>query len=312
MPTRRLLLLWALLLFSRPPSAAVNTPPVLVLASPATVASGGGVGYGAVLLERERTTPVALADAALSLRDPDSAALPRAVVVLSGALDGDAETLEADVAGTSVRAAFAAGTLLLEGLDSVAQYARVLASVRYRNPGSRDRVTGALVFTPGLRNVTFTVFDDGGASASVTSNVTCVAQPRTGVAGYDPNVAAPPPCGGHGAQSFDNQTGVAACACDSGYEGDQCEIPPCLAHGAYDPLQQTCACYQPYSGANCSTMCSGGGVVLSDGSSCACFPGRGGANCSLACPGCVHGVCTQAGAAITCGPCDPGWCVGMT
>ncbi len=198
--------------------------------------------------------------------------------------------------------------LTLEGLDSVAHYARVLASVRYRNAGARA-ADGSLQFSSGLRRINVTVFDGDGGSVTVAANVTCVAEPRTGVPGFDPNLPAPPPCSGAGTQSFDPLTGVASCTCSAGYEGDQCEIPPCLAHGVYNPLSDSCACFPPYSGESCSIVCTGGGLLAANSAGCACFAGRGGADCSLTCPECVHGTCTQTGTAVVCGTCFPGWCV---
>ncbi len=82
----------------------MNTPPVLVLANPAAVASGGGIGYAAVLYESERTTAVAVADGALSLTDVDSAVLPRATVSLYDTLDGSAEARGAERAAACMQA----------------------------------------------------------------------------------------------------------------------------------------------------------------------------------------------------------------
>jgi hypothetical protein len=73
----------------------VNAPPVLILADPASYASGLGPNFTAVLYESERTTPVALAAPSMVLTDVDNVIMPKAVLTLTGALDGNVEVRQA-------------------------------------------------------------------------------------------------------------------------------------------------------------------------------------------------------------------------
>ena len=67
-------------------------------------------------------------------------------------------------------------------------------------------ISGALIFTSGTRQVVVSVLDPYGLSASAKSNVTCVAQPRTGVQGpwVDVNLPVIIPCSGVGVLSIDH------------------------------------------------------------------------------------------------------------
>jgi hypothetical protein len=125
-----------------------------------------------------------------------------------------AQTLEADVSGTSIRWSYdaAGGVLTLSGLDAVANYRRVLASVRYRNPGSlvpipgRTPVVNVLTFSPGTRTLTVTLSDGAGGTAVAEATVTCVATPRVGTPGRDPALPAAQDCSGNGTIVLDALT----------------------------------------------------------------------------------------------------------
>ena len=66
-------------------ATGVNNPPVLILGGPTGAANGS---FAAVLLEGERTTPVAIADPRLILTDVDNELLPGALITVFGRLDG--------------------------------------------------------------------------------------------------------------------------------------------------------------------------------------------------------------------------------
>lgn len=69
----------------------VNAAPVLILCDPAAYASGLRPNYTAVLYESERTTPVAVASPSMVLTDVDNVIMPKAILTLNDALDGDVE-----------------------------------------------------------------------------------------------------------------------------------------------------------------------------------------------------------------------------
>jgi hypothetical protein len=129
-----------------------------------------------------------------------------------------AQTLKANVSGTSITAAFneITGVLELSGLDAVANYRRALASVRYRNPGAlaplpgRTPAVSVLTFTPGVRTLLVEVRDGAGGVARDNSTVECVATPRVVVPGRDPAAPPPPDCSGNGTLTLDPDTVRAA------------------------------------------------------------------------------------------------------
>jgi hypothetical protein len=126
---------------------AVNDPPVLGGAGAVTFTEGDG--------------PLAVAPA-LTVSDVDHASLPSATVTITNLADAGAELLLADTTGTSIAAVYAAPTLTLTGVDTVAAYQAVLRSVAYRNTSESP--------TPTTRTVAFVASDGtatGGAVASV-------------------------------------------------------------------------------------------------------------------------------------------------
>jgi hypothetical protein len=202
-----------------------------------------------------------------------------------------AQTLEADVSGTSIRWSYDAvgGVLTLSGLDAVANYRRVLASVRYRNPGSlvpipgRTPVVNVLTFSPGTRTLTVTLRDGAGGTAVAEATVTCVATARVGTPGRDPALPAAQDCSGNGTIVLDALTvwrcacgaiqhmrraliallrcdqGNEFCNCVLGFEGDLCEIPPCLGNGIFSAARASagydaCTCFAVRQRCGCLRM----------------------------------------------------------
>ncbi|MDV6034618.1 MAG: tandem-95 repeat protein [Phycisphaera sp. RhM] len=115
-------------------------------------------GGGAVLIADS-------ADADLS--DVDSGSLSSLTITITNLLGGIAESLSADTSGTSISAAYLAGTLTLSGVDSVANYEQVLRTVRYNNvsldPNTTTRVI-QFVANDGAANSTIAT-----ASVSITT-----------------------------------------------------------------------------------------------------------------------------------------------
>ena len=139
---------------------AVNDVPVVDLNGDAS-----GTGFSASFTEDGG--PVAIVDAAsLSLVDVDSATLVGATVTIMNLLDGAAETLTANVAGTSLAAVYLNGVLTISGVGTVAEYQQVLRTVVYNNSSQAPTATS--------RQVTFTVFDDAATSLAATGVVTIV------------------------------------------------------------------------------------------------------------------------------------------
>ena len=131
---------------------AVNDPPVVTIA-------GGDVAY----TENDPATPI---DAALTVRDVDSANLSGATVEITSGHAAGQDVLSATPPGT-IRSTFDApsGVLTLTGRASVADYEAALRSVAYRN--SSDAPSTA------TRTVAFRATDTNAASSvSVSRNVT--------------------------------------------------------------------------------------------------------------------------------------------
>ena len=137
---------------------AVNDAPVVDL-------NGGSSGAGYAATFTEDGGPVAITDAAnLSLIDIDSTTLAGATVTITNLPDGAAETLTANVAGTSLSAAYLNGVLTISGVGAVAEYQQVLRTVAYNNSSQAPTTTA--------RQITFTVTDGAATSLAATSVVT--------------------------------------------------------------------------------------------------------------------------------------------
>jgi hypothetical protein len=128
---------------------ATNDAPVLT--------AGGGSpafteGAGAVAV-----------DPAITPSDVDSASLSSATVTITNLLDAGLETLAASTGGTSITAVYAAPTLTLTGVDTLANYQTVLRSVTYNNSSNAPNTTG--------RSISFVVNDGAANSNTVTKTV---------------------------------------------------------------------------------------------------------------------------------------------
>ncbi|MCC8999988.1 MAG: Ig-like domain-containing protein [Candidatus Contendobacter sp.] len=137
-----------------PPAVDLNGPPAGIDFA-ATFTEGGG--------------PVAIVDAAqLTVSDLDSPNLASATVTLTNLLDAGAETLSANVAGTSITANYvaAAGALTLTGPDTVANFQTVLRTVTYNNTSPNPNTTN--------RSITVVVNDGASNSPVATSTVTVI------------------------------------------------------------------------------------------------------------------------------------------
>ena len=117
--------------------AAVDDAPVVDLDG-----AGGGTGFAAAFVEDGG--PVAVVDTDMTVSDVDDTNLESAKVTITNPLDGAAESLSVDVAGTAITASYANGVLSLSGTDSVANYQAVLRTLSYNNasqdPDTTDRV----------------------------------------------------------------------------------------------------------------------------------------------------------------------------
>lgn len=101
-----------------------------------------------------------------TLNDADSANLMELVATLSNPLNGSAESLSANVAGTSITASWDAGsaTLTLTGNDTLAHYQQVLQTVSYFNSSNTP--------DPSSRIITLMASDGVNHSNVATSTVT--------------------------------------------------------------------------------------------------------------------------------------------
>ena len=143
-----------------------NTPPVLDL--DANDSAAAGADFASTFSEGGGAVTVADADATLS--DVDSANFTSLTVTITNLLDGAAESLSANTAGTSITASYNSGTgvLTLSGSDTVANYQQVLRTVSYNNSSQNPTTTA--------RSISF-VANDGTSNSNVgTTTVTMVAQ----------------------------------------------------------------------------------------------------------------------------------------
>jgi hypothetical protein len=104
-------------------------------------------------------------DAAATVGDVDNATLTSVSVTIMTPLDGSAELLTADTAGTSIVADYAAPRLTLTGLDTLEHYQQVIRTVAYQNK--------AKLPTLGARTLSF-VADDGALSSAVVTRTVSV------------------------------------------------------------------------------------------------------------------------------------------
>ncbi|WP_418316906.1 putative Ig domain-containing protein [Piscinibacter sakaiensis] len=120
--------------------------------------SSGATGADYKANFRTGLGPVLIADLDATITDPNSANLQRLTVRITNQLDGAAEVLAANIAGTAIIANYnaATGTLLLTGSNSVANYQKVLRTVTYNNTAATPTTTPRLI--------TFVAWDGSGDS----------------------------------------------------------------------------------------------------------------------------------------------------
>jgi Ca2+-binding RTX toxin-like protein len=102
---------------------------------------------------------------ALTLTDADSARMTGATVTISGGLAEDVLTF---TPRAGITGSYAAGTLTLSGLATVAAYQAILRSVAYSNSSDHPDIAP--------RTVTFTVNDGGAVNATATASTTIAVQ----------------------------------------------------------------------------------------------------------------------------------------
>ena len=92
--------------------------------------SDEGINFAATFVED--ADPVHVGAITLTVTDSDNSLLVSATVTLLNGLDGSAELLQVDTAGTGITATYqlATGVLQLSGTDSLSAYQQVLAHAR--------------------------------------------------------------------------------------------------------------------------------------------------------------------------------------
>ena len=91
--------------------------------------AAAGTGYSVTLASGGSPVAIAAADAAIA--DADGSYLAGMTATIVNPLDGSAEKLTADTAGTPITSSYANGVLKLAGLAEWAAYEQVLRSIRY-------------------------------------------------------------------------------------------------------------------------------------------------------------------------------------
>ncbi len=133
--------------------------------------SSGQTGADFAVTFTEDGGPVAIADADALITDVDSADMQILEIHINNLQDGADEVLAADTTGTNITAAYniSNGTLQLTGIDSVANYQKVLRTVTYNNSSPALDTTA--------RSIVFTVNDGTDNSNVATTTVTINAAP---------------------------------------------------------------------------------------------------------------------------------------
>ena len=143
---------------------ATNGDPAPTLDLDANRSSGGGAP-NFIASFTEDSGAVLIADSDAILFDADSENLTSLIVTLTNPLDGVAESLAANVAGTSISAAYDSGTgiLTLSGTDTAEHYQQVLRTVTYNNASQNPDTT--------LRTVSFVASDGTNDSNSAIAAI---------------------------------------------------------------------------------------------------------------------------------------------
>lgn len=111
---------------------------------------------------------VAIVDAEMTITDVDDSEIVSATVTITNLLDGAAELLAVDTAGTSITAAYddSTGVLSLTGADTVAAYQQVLRTLTYDNSSADPTSTARTV------EVVVSDGDDSSVVRTATVNIT--------------------------------------------------------------------------------------------------------------------------------------------
>jgi len=279
-----------------------NVKPTLDLNGPRE-----GTTYEVSMSEAERMIGVRLSDIDYTCEDGDDVVINSVTVQSTDAgafPDGAVEYVSADTSGTSISSSWSAADkrLTLSNFDSVANYCRVVGTVRYHNEGTEQNVDGTaysggelrtstqLQFTPGRRSFKFTIVDSSGSGEQAYVYVDVEDSTRSGSALYDDLITDPPLCNGNGNRDVSSTV----CTCTTAeYSGDDCETHKCSERGQYDFVNEVCACDTGFSGESCEIECDGRGTYNETSSSCQCRAGFVGRDCSVACVACSgeNGVC---------------------
>ena len=138
----------------------INAPPIVDLDGSSTP-----LVFDNTASFTEDSPPVAIAPNG-EVSDADDANLKKMTVTLTNRPDGVAESLSADVSGTSIALVAydsSTGVLLLKGVDTVAHYQTVLRTVKYNNASDAPSTT--------TRNITVVANDGHSNSNTATSAV---------------------------------------------------------------------------------------------------------------------------------------------
>ena len=155
-------------LYSAPASVLLtvnpqNDPPAIDLNG-----DGQGTGFNAIFVAGGQ--PVSITDSDLKITDIDSETMAEATIIIINRKNGAKELLSADTSGTSIQASFSAGSgvLFLTGPDTIANFEKVLRTVKYQIQAD---VTNP---DPAQRNVSFRVNDGQDNSNDATAKVSIV------------------------------------------------------------------------------------------------------------------------------------------
>lgn len=135
----------------------INDPPSLDLNGP-----GGGTGFAATF--STSGDPVQITGSGLQILDADNPQMVSATAIISNLLDGSAEILSVNTAGTAISANYNSGVLTLTGLDSIENYGAVLRSATYQNNSNSPSLAN--------RKIDFSVYDGANSSNTARSTVT--------------------------------------------------------------------------------------------------------------------------------------------
>ncbi len=140
----------------------INDAPVIDL-------NGGDPGIDSTVDFVTNEDAIKFADGDLRVLDVDNTKLSSATVALLNPVNGPAEVLTANTAGTQITAVYSSGTLTLNGLDSKANYQKVLRSITYDNTAESP--------SPVARTIEVQL-SDGLLNSSIAQSTISIIDPR--------------------------------------------------------------------------------------------------------------------------------------